>query len=261
MPAKLEFNDEGSRLVEEFNSSPQARLRRRSITDALAPQLEESLVDVGSGPGNQIAEIAPMVGPTGEVVGVDPEDSAIDIASQRCRDLPNVRFEQASLPALPFEDGTFDAVMSSQVFEYLEDVTTALAEIRRILRPGGRVLIHDTDWGALLWHASDRDRMARILSLWDGHLADPHLPQTLGAKLRDVGFVNVVAQPIVHVESDLVPGSMSDVLRKFVIGYVESQGLEQDEVQAWQQDLVQLAQQGAYFFSSNEYIFTAEKPE
>lgn len=121
MPDKLEFDDEGSRLVEEFNSSPQAQERRRRIADALAPRLGESILDVGSGPGNQVYEMATIVGASGEIVGADPEDSAIEIASQRCREFSNVRFEQASLPNLPFEDATFDAVMSSQVFEYLDD--------------------------------------------------------------------------------------------------------------------------------------------
>lgn len=259
MPDKLEFDDEGSGLVEEFNSSPQAQERRRQIADALAPQLGESILDVGSGPGNQIYEMATIVGDSGQIVGADPEYSAIEIASQRCREFSNVRFEQASLPNLPFEDATFDAVMSSQVFEYLDDVISALAEIRRILRPRDRILIHDTEWGALLWHASDHSRMARFLELWDGHLADPHLPQTLGAKLQDVGFEGIAVRPIVHLESDLVSGSMSDVLMKFVTGYVESQGLSQAETEAWRQDLMQSALQGTYFFSSNEYIFTARK--
>src|SRR5207244_10091591 len=71
-----------------------------------------------------------------------------------------------------------DLVMSSQVFEYLDDVASSLSEMLRVLRPGGRVLIHDTDWGALLWHTSDPERMARMLETWDRHLADPHLPRS-----------------------------------------------------------------------------------
>jgi arsenite methyltransferase len=138
-----------------------------------------------------------VVGSTGHIAGVDAADSAIEIAQRRCSELNNVRFQHGEAAHLPFDDATFDAVMSSQVFEYLDDVSSALAEMFRVLKPGGRVLIHDTDWGALLWHASDPDRMARIMKVWDGHLADPHLPQTLGRKLTNAGFKNVRAEAVV----------------------------------------------------------------
>ena len=131
----------------------------------------------------------------------------------------------------------------------------------RVLKPGGRVLIHDTDWGALLWYSSDADRMARLMGIWDGHLVDPHLPQSLGWKLAHAGFENVRAEAIVHAETDYDPSSMSAILIKFVVGYLVSQGVSQTEVDAWADDLNALASSGRYFYSSNEYIFTADKPQ
>jgi hypothetical protein len=53
---------------------------------------------------------------------------------------------------------------------------------------------------------------------------------------------------------------MSAILMKFVVGYVVSQGVSQDEADAWADDLLGLGATGEYFFSSNEYIFSAEKP-
>ena len=161
---------------------------------------------------------------------------------------------------LPFGDSTFDAVMSSQVFEYLDDVAGALSEVFRVLKPKGRVLIHGTEWGALLWRSSDAERMDRFMSIWDGHLSDPHLPQTLARKLADAGFQATEAEPVVHVETSYDPNSMSAILMKFVVGYVVSQGVSQDEADAWVDDLLALGSSGDYFYSSNEYIFTAERP-
>ena len=63
----LEFDDETSRVVEEFNSSPGAKERRRRITAALNPQAGEAILDVGCGPGNQIFEMSSMVGPGGRI--------------------------------------------------------------------------------------------------------------------------------------------------------------------------------------------------
>ena len=259
MEDNLEFDDETSRLVEEFNSSEGAIERRRKIIAALALQAGEAILDVGSGPGNLIFEMSPVVGPSGRVQGLDPADSAIAIASRRCSGLSNVHFELSDASQLPFEDESFDAVISSQVFEYLEDVGGALQEIYRVLRPGGRVLIHDTDWGALLWRSSDSQRMARIMEVWDGHLADPNLPQTLAPKLRDAGFDEITVEPIVQVETEYDPGSVSGVLIKFVVGYVASQGISASEASAWREDLENLGADD-YFFSSNEYMFTGRKP-
>ena len=150
--------------------------------------------------------------------------------------------------------------MSSQVFEFLEDVPGALAEMFRILKPGGRVLIHDTDWGATLWRSSDEARMARIMRIWDGHLADPHLPRTLGQRLGAAGFENLRAEAIVQLEIKYDPRSVSATFMKFVVGYATSHGISQGEADAWANDLRELSSRGEYFFSSNEYIFTGIKP-
>jgi SAM-dependent methyltransferase len=258
--AKLEFDDEGSRLVEEFNASAGAIARRARIQKALTLKPGNRVLDVGSGPGHQVFDMSLTVGATGRIDGVDPAESALEIGRRRCSELSNTSFRAGEASNLPFDDATFDAVMSSQVFEYLDDVAGGLAEAFRVLKPGGRVLIHDTDWGALLWHSSDAARMARIMKCFEGHLTDPHLPHTLGPKLGDAGFVNVSAEPIVHVETSYDPSSVSAIIMKFVVGYVVSHGISQVDAEAWANDLRESGAEDHYFFSSNEYIFTADKP-
>ena len=100
----------------------------------------------------------------------------------------------------------------------------------------------------------------RMMKSWDRHLADPHLPQTLGRNLGNAGFTNVRAEPVVHLETRYDPSSVSAILMKFVVGYVVSQGVSQHEADAWADDLRALGSRGEYFFSVNEYIFTADKP-
>jgi len=258
--AKLEFDDDLSRLVEEFNASTHAMERRARILEALALKPGDRILDVGSGPGNQAFDISPVVGTTGRIDGVDVAESAIEIAQHRCSDLDNVHFQLGDASKLPFSELSFDAVMSSQVFEYLDDVAGGLAEIFRVLKPGGRVLIHDTDWGTTLLHSSNPDRMARIMETWDSHLADPHLPQTLGRKLDDAGFDDVNTEAIVQIDSKYDRSSVSAILLKFVGDYAVSQGISQDEADAWTDDLKALASSGNFFCSWTEFIFTARKP-
>lgn len=78
--------------------------------------------------------------------------------------------------------------------------------------------------------------------------------------LPAAGFVDVGVEPLVHVETTDDPASMSAILIKFVAGYVASQGVLEREVAAWSDDLRALGSRGAYFFSSNEYIFAGRKP-
>ena len=258
--AKLEFDDEGSRLVEAINTVPDTIERRRAITRALNLKAGERVLDVGSGPGHQVMEMSPMVGPSGKVDGIDVSDSILKIARARCEDISNVELHEGDAVNLPFDEGTFDAVMSSMVFEYLPDVAGALKEVFRVLKSGGRVAIHGCDWGATLWRSTDPERMARMLNVWDSHLEDRQLPQTLNTKLREAGFEQGDHRAHVMFNPVLNENTFSRFLIEFFKGYNASQGVSQEEIDAWAADLYELGASGNYFFSSNEYIMMGVKP-
>ena len=258
--AQLQFDDAAARLMEEFNASVGARRRRTRLLQVLALKPGEHVLDIGSGPGHYALEMAAAVGDSGRVAGVDTSPNSIETAQRRCTGLANVSFSLRNATDLPFDEATFDAAISTQTFEYLPNVGEALLEVFRVLKPGGRALIHDTEWDAWAWHSSDRARMNRIMEVWDNHLADPHLPQTLGSKLTAAGFKDVGIEPLVHVETTCDPADMNAILIKFIAGYVTSQGISEGEATAWADDLRELGLRGDYFFSSNEFIFTGIKP-
>ena len=89
--AKLEFDDEWSRAVEEFNTSAGAVGRRARILAALGLNPGDRVLDVGARPGHQAFELSAVVGEAGRVDGVDLAESAIEIAQSRCSELSNVR--------------------------------------------------------------------------------------------------------------------------------------------------------------------------
>ena len=105
----------------------------------------ETVLDLGSGGGIDVLLSAQRVGPTGKAIGVDMTDEMLDLARRNTAEAgaTNVEFRRGTIEDLPFEDGTIDVVISNCVVNLSGDKGAVLAEIARVLRPGGRVGISD----------------------------------------------------------------------------------------------------------------------
>ena len=180
----LEFDEAGAHQIQRVYSTPDVVAQRAQVLALLSPQPGERILDVGSGPGFLVASLADAVGHDGIVHGLDPSPSMNAMACERTTGQPQVSIDTGDALTLPYPDATFDAAVSTQVYEYVADIPAALSELRRVLRPGGRTLILDTDWDSVVWHAADRERHHRIMAAWEEHLVHPHLPPTLPGHLR-----------------------------------------------------------------------------
>jgi arsenite methyltransferase len=113
------------------------------LISALAPRRGERVLDVGCGTGRLGEYVAQLVGPEGQVIGIDPLPLRIDIAARK-----NPRF-QASVGRAEdlsrFADASFDVVYLNSVFHWIEDKPAALREARRVLSPGGRLGVNSAD--------------------------------------------------------------------------------------------------------------------
>jgi arsenite methyltransferase len=256
----MQFDEVTSRRVEATYSTPDVVGQRQVVLAALDLEPGEDVLDIGSGPGFLACEMSRKAGPGGSVTGIDPSQSMLSIA--RARPCPAesapVDFRPGEATALPCAERSFDAVTATQVYEYVQDMPAALAEARRVLRPGGRLLVLDTDWGSIVWRSGDHDRMRRVLDAWDNHLADPYLPRRLTGLLADAGFAvthrSVV--PLLNVGYD--PDTYSAGLIGFVTAFVTRHAdIAADDITSWASDLTGLGPD--YFFSLNRYLFLAVK--
>jgi SAM-dependent methyltransferase len=136
-----------------FADDALAMLTRRTAATRAAfflPLLEPGmrLLDVGCGPGTITLGLAQAVAP-GACAGIDVELSQVELARAAAarEGVENVTFEAASAYALPFADGSFDAAFSHALFEHLARPADVLAELRRVVRPGGVIGVCCSDWG------------------------------------------------------------------------------------------------------------------
>ena len=123
-----------------------------------------TLLDVGCGPGTITCDLARRLSP-GRVVGIDASTTVIDEAAAAGADIPSLGFEVADLFALGFEEASFDVVHAHQVLQHVGDPLAALAEMRRVCRPGGIVAARDSDYPAMRYFPDDPE-MARAFDAY-----------------------------------------------------------------------------------------------
>lgn len=258
--SEFKFDAQASRKIEAIYLTPDVVAQRREVLQALRLLPGERVLDIGVGPGLLAHDIAVTVGSRGRVCGIDPSEAMVAMTSKRCADQPWTEFRIADATKLPYPDDTFDAAVSTQVYEFVRDIPTALAELRRVLRPGGRALILDTDYGSLVIHTEHPLRMARVLKAWDDHFVHPYLPRVLSSELRKAGFVlgRRASIPMFNAEfeDNTYAKGMLETIAAFAVG---RQGVSQDEADAWFAEFVALGAHGKFFFSLNRYLFVAEK--
>lgn len=123
----------------------------------------QRLLDVGCGLGEAAVALAEDLGHDGEVVGVDVSEEMLRSArarasTARCR----VRFSVGDAGALDEPDDCFDAVRSERTLQWLADPVAAVAEMARVVRPGGRISLIDTDWSTFAIDVGDDDVSERV---------------------------------------------------------------------------------------------------
>jgi len=133
----------------------------------LVQRLEAGAVvlDMGCGAGTDLLLAARQVGATGRALGVDMTDAMVAraAAGAKAAGLSNVDVRLGDATALPVDDGSVDVLISNGVFNLVPDKDRALAEIFRVVRPGGRLQLADIVLGAELDEAAKRD-----VDLWTG---------------------------------------------------------------------------------------------
>jgi len=256
----VHYDEAEARKTDRIYQTPDIARQRLHTIDALGLGAGERVLDVGCGTGLLARDMAALVGPTGRVVGIDISAAMLTFAERRCADLPQVDLKLGTAEGLSAEDSGFDAVACTQVLLYVADVAGAVAQMHRVLKPGGRLVVIETDWRGTVLHSVDDALTRRIFAAWDTAVPSPNLPVLLSPLLRTQGFSVSRVEAIPIVNRSRTPGNFSvGMLEQFAI-FARKQGTASDaEAQAWLDDLRAKDEDGAYFFCVNRFLFTAVK--
>jgi len=183
----------------------------------------ETVVDLGSGAGIDALIAARDVGPEGHVIGIDmtPEMLAKARSNAAAADADHVEFREGRLEALPVDDGSVDAITSNCVINLVPDKSKVFAEIARVLKPGGRLVVSDVMLDGELPEVITQDVMAYVGCVSGAIQREDYLRMLTEAGLGDIEIAKDV---------DFL-ATVADSLPKEISGAMEELGLKSEDLE------------------------------
>lgn len=244
---------EASRLNDQANA-----LDNLLHCDSLFPS-ETLILEAGCGVGAQTRIIAAK-NPDSHFISVDISEPSLQMAKQMVYALgiDNVQFQQADIFKLSFPDSTFDHVFICFVLEHLSQPSLALAELKRVLKPGGTMMVIEGDHGSAYFHPDSKEAHQTIdclVELQKKHGGNANIGRELYPLMSQAGLAGVEVSPrMVYVDAsrpDLVQGFIRDTFTAMVDGVEEdavSEGLmDRDAFQKGIADLYRTAEYDGVF--------------
>ena len=215
-----------------------------------------AVLDVGAGPGFFAGGLADIVGETGSVDGVDINARFVADANERHGDNPKVNFHHVEDHRLPFADGTFDRVVCKNVLEYVPDVGATLAEVRRVLKPGGRVLVIDSDWGFVIVEPWSKETVDRFFAAASPAFNEPYIGRKALSLLSAAGLADVTVRLSPFVDQR---GGGLNVLKNMASYIATFDTLPAREVEELLAQAEAALAQGRFLFCLPQFLITADK--
>jgi ubiquinone/menaquinone biosynthesis C-methylase UbiE len=216
------------------------------------------VLDVGCGFGLETVRLSQRVGPSPPVAGIDASAHFIDEARGRAAAARlAIDYRVGKAEALPYPDAAFDHVRAERLLIYLHDVRGAVAEMQRVLSPGGTLALIEPDFGTTTVNLPDRALVRRAVAHEaDTAVAQSWLPGTLRSMLGDLGFRSVAVATRVVVFPQALGREYFDSV---AMNAQKDGAISAEELAAWQAGIADLAHAGRLFGTIDYFLFTATR--
>lgn len=221
------------------------------------------LLELGCGTGAVCRAIATWPGFKGEITGSDLSNSLID-AAQRLTDaagIDNIRYLQADGQGSAAHQGNYDMVLAHTVISHVSDPNAFLGEALRLVRPGGRVVIHDGDYASMTFDtgAPDYDKVLPA-KYFDAIVANPFVMREVPRRLSQLGVKSFEALGAVVLETG-TGEYFPSVIRNYAPIAVAAGVVSDNETEGWIAALDRALEHQYFFGSCNFYTYVFGKEQ
>ena len=218
-----------------------------------------AVLEAGCGTGKDAIALSTLVGPAGRVVGVDSSQVMLSQAVERAAQSGSpVEFHLGDVQRLAFEDGTFDGARSSRVLCHLDEPRRALAEMMRVLRPGGHLVVIEPDHDTLVIASPQRDCTRKIVNAFGDGFRDGWTGRWLPVWCRELGLRDVQIEPYtIQMEYEFVMDTLA--LHKKVEQLQQTGSISPAEASAWTTFQKQAAAAGSFFSAITLFMVAGRK--
>ncbi len=221
----------------------------------------EVALDVGAGTGANTVRLAASVGASGSATGVEPNPGLRMVAARRADAVGSAAaFVDGSADALPVDDASVDVVVCERVLQHVEDADAAVREFARVLRPGGRVALLDSDWATAIMHPADPRVLERYHAFSLTQWPNPFSGRLLRGQLQAAGLVvdpDIGSSALVLPDDALRDGGM---LAAGTPAAVEAGAITEAEREALVTGMVAAAARGEAFVSVTMFAVVGRRP-
>jgi ubiquinone/menaquinone biosynthesis C-methylase UbiE len=229
---------------------------------AMHIQPGQRVLDVGCGPGVDTIALSELIGTSGRVDGVDADPAMVAAAEQRASAAgvhDRVHHYVADALALPFDANTFDAVRAERLFQHLSDPPAALAEMLRVTRPGGWIVVLDTDYSSSTIDSDQIDLERRLALAAAQSVRSGYVARTLYRMFTDqrLSDISVTVCPVMVTSYVALRGASLDLIEPWALA---SGLVTEEQLDAWHAELEQADARHAFFASGNMMLVSGRKP-
>jgi SAM-dependent methyltransferase len=242
------------RYLDSAAASAAGRDYKRQLLDALDIRPGQVALDVGCGPGTDLADLATAVTDAGSVIGIDHDPVMIEEARRRLSGYRHVTVRAGDAHALPLDDDCVDRARLDRVLQHLEDPARALAELARVIRPDGVLGMAEPDWGTLMINDPDAETSTAFTRFLAGRVRNGTIGRRLAALAVDAGFTVRVANATAVVFRDFETAEQILGLRRNAARAVNAGKIDEAPARQWLDRLMR----GPFLSSFTFFTVTAQ---